>query len=305
MACNDIADYIEQDDGFEGSWHFKEILDHKGPLYSHNKEYAGSKFNAQVAWENGEISWVPLRIMHEDSPIELAICAAKHKLLDTPGWKLPGLKKMAKTQKRLIQSANQAKLHSFRTTPIHVFGVLVPRNMQQALEIDAANGDTKWADAVAVEMSMIHSYNTFTDKGKGYKPSQDYKKIRVHIVFACEHDGRRKARLVASGHLTDTPIDSVCSSVVPLRGMRTLTFLTELNGNQAWATDVGNAYLESYTQEKVCIIAGPEFGDLEGRTFIITKALCGPRSSGLRWAERCSDVLRSMGFFPSKALSDT
>ena len=272
--------------------------------YSHNKECDGSKCNVQIAWENGEISWVPLHITHEDSPIELAICAAKNKLLDTPGWRLPGLKKMAKTQKRLIRLANQAKLHSFRTTPIYVFGVLAPRNMQQALEIDAANGDTKWADAVAVEMSMIHSYNTFTDKGKGHKPSQDYKKIRVHIVFACKHDGRRKARLVAGGHLTDTPIDSVYSSVVPLHGMRILTFLAELNGNQAWATDIGNAHLESHTQEKVCIIAGPEFGDLEGHTLIITKALCGLRSSGLRWAERFSDVLRSMGFFPSKALSD-
>ena len=90
-----------------------------------------------------------------------------------------------------------------------MFGVLAPWNMQQALEIDAANGDTKWADAVAVEMSMINSYDTFTDKGKGYKPSRDYKKIRVHIVFACKHDGRRKARLVAGGHLTDAPIDSV------------------------------------------------------------------------------------------------
>ena len=295
----------EQDDGFEGQWHFKEILDHKGPLHSHNKEYDGSKYNVQIAWENGEISWVPLHIAHEDSPIEVAIHAAKNKLLDTPGWRLPGLKKMAKTQKRLIRLANQAKLHSFRTTPIYMFGVLAPRNMQQALEIDAANGDTKWADAVAVEMSMINSYDTFTDKGKGYKPSRDYKKIRVHIVFACKHDGRRKARLVAGGHLTDTPIDSVYSSVVPLRGMRILTFLAELNGNQAWATDIGNAHLESHTQEKAYIIAGPEFGDLEGHTLIITKALCGLRSSGLRWAERFSDVLRSMGFFPSKALSDT
>ena len=98
-----------------------------------------------------------------------------------------------------------------------MLGVLVPRNMEQALEIDAANGDTKWADAADVELAMIDSYDTFTDKGKGYTPSRDYKKIKVHIIFACnKHDGRRKARLVAGGHLTDTPIDSVYSSVVPL-----------------------------------------------------------------------------------------
>ena len=39
-----------------------------------------------------------------------------------------------------------------------------------------------------------------------------------------------------------------------------MTFLAELNGLELWGTDIGNAYLESYTSEKVCIIAGPEFG---------------------------------------------
>ena len=39
--------------------------------------------------------------------------------------------------------------------------------------------------------------------------------------------------------------------------------------------DIGNAYLESFTQEKVCFIAGPEFGALSGYTMIIVKALYG------------------------------
>jgi len=37
-------------------------------------------------------------------------------------------------------------------------------------------------------------------------------------------------------------------------------FLVELNGMEAHAMDVGNAYLEAKTNEKVCIRAGPEFG---------------------------------------------
>ena len=71
-----------------------------------------------------------------------------------------------------------------------------------------------------------------------------------------------------------------------------------------WATDIGNAYLESYTQEKVYIIAGDEFGDLKGHKLVITKASYGLKSSGLRWHERFADVLREMGFFPSKAEPD-
>ena len=124
------------------------------------------------------------------------------------------------------------------------------------------------------------------------------------MVCAVKHDGRHKARLVAGGHLTETPIDSVHSSVVSLRGIRILAFLGELNGLKVWSTDIGNAYLETHTREKVYIIAGPEFGELEGHTLIISKALYGLHSSGLRWSERLADVLRAMEFFPSKAEKD-
>jgi len=57
-------------------------------------------------------------------------------------------------------------------------------------------------------------------------------------------------------------------------------------------------------QEKVYIIAGPEFGELEGHTLIIFKALYGLRTSGLHWHERFADCLRDMGFYPCKAEPD-
>jgi len=85
------------------------------------------------------------------------------------------------------------------------------------------------------------------------------------------------------------------------RNIRLLTFIAELNDLEVWATDIGNAYLESYTQEKVYIIAGPEFGDRQGHTLVIRKALYGLKSSGIPWHEPLSDVLRDMGFIPSKA----
>jgi len=58
------------------------------------------------------------------------------------------------------------------------------------------------------------------------------------------------------------------------------------------------------TQEKVCFIAGPEFGELEGHTMVIHKAKYGLRSSGKRWHEKLHDILREMGFTPSKAEED-
>ena len=73
---------------------------------------------------------------------------------------------------------------------------------------------------------------------------------------------------------------------------------------EVWQTDVGNTYLEAKTKEKVYVIAGPEFGELEGHIFIINKALYGLKRSGLRWHERFADVLGHMEFFPCRAEPD-
>ena len=74
--------------------------------------------------------------------------------------------------------------------------------------------------------------------------------------------------------------DSVYSGVVGLRSLCIISFLAELNGLELMSADVGNAYLKAHTKEKVCFIAGPEFGALTGRTFVINKALYGLCSSG-------------------------
>jgi hypothetical protein len=83
-----------------------------------------------------------------------------------------------------------------------------------------------------------------------------------------------------------------------------LIFLAECNHLQTWATDISNAYLEALTSKKVCIIAGPEFGNLQGHAMIIYKALYGLRSSGACWHDRFSDCLCAEGFFLCKAEPD-
>jgi hypothetical protein len=47
---------------------------------------------------------------------------------------------------------------------------------------------------------------------------------------------------------------------------------------ELWGTNVGNAYLEAKTKEKVYIVGGPEFGSLEGHTLLDDKTLYGLRS---------------------------
>jgi len=235
VAYNDVVDFIEKDATWDGIWTFKKILTHQ-KIKPGDKNHRGSGTNCLVLWSMGEQTWEPLYNrtgklgLWIDDPVTVAIYARDNGLLDEPGWKLPGLKKMAKTQKKLLRLANKAKLHSFRNKPVYMYGFQVPRNHVEAMELDRTNGNSMWRYAEITELNQIDEYKSFIDKGIGFNPGPDFKKIRVHMMYAVKHDGRHKARLVAGGHLTETPIDSVYSSVVSLRGIRILAFLGELNG---------------------------------------------------------------------------
>ena len=69
----------------------------------------------------------------------------------------------------------------------------------------------------------------------------------------------------------------------------------------AWGTDISSAYLLAKTSEKVCIIAGPEFGDKAGELLIVDKALYGLCTSCKMWAQLLCDILYNMGFEKSFA----
>ena len=83
-----------------------------------------------------------------------------------------------------------------------------------------------------------------------------------------------------------------------------VVFLSQLNDLEIWGADVGNAYLEAYTDEKLCIIAGPEAKELQGHLLIMVKALYGTRSGGARWHDKLFDILQELNCNPSKADPD-
>ena len=138
-----------------------------------------------------------------------------------------------------------------------------------------------------LELSQIHEYKVFKDTGKAQFRNcravtpVGFQKIRVHFVYAVKHDGRFIARLVADEHLTKEPVESIYSGVVSLRSLRMVGFLSQLNDLKIWGADVGNAFLEAYTDEKLCIIAGPEFKELQGHLLIMIKALYWTRSGAV------------------------
>ena len=312
MSYNQLMDYIQKgtdaEEDPDSLFKFRDIVAHQGALESTDPNHKGSKYNVMVEWESGEITYEPLALISKDDPITCAVYAKKHDLLDTTGWK--HLKRYAKTSKRLIRAVKQSRIRQVRASARYQHGFQVPRDYNDAMRLDKENGNTHWQDAMDLELTQIHEYKVFRDTGKakfhnGKVVTPDgFQKIRVHFVYAVKHDGRFKARLVADGHLTKEPVESIYSGVVSLRSLRMVVFLSQLNNLEIWGADVGNAYLEAYTDEKLCIMAGPEFKELQGHLLIMVKALYGTRSGGARWHDRLFDILQELKFKPSKADPD-
>ena len=139
--------------------------------------------------------------------------------------------------------------------------------------------------------------------------------IPIFFVHDVKEDFRLKARMAAGGHVLPPPLESVYSGVVSLRSICLICFIAELNGLDLYQGDISNACLESHCTEFLAFTAGPEFGELEGHTMLIIKALCGMHSSGKDWATKFGAIMAKEGWtisnrlrvalFPSKYASDS
>ena len=56
--------------------------------------------------------------------------------------------------------------------------------------------------------------------------------------------------------------------------------IAALNDLQVMTSDIKNAYLTSPCEEKIYTTLGPEFGEDQGKTAIIVRALYGLKSAG-------------------------
>ena len=304
-AYSKMLEWCDRDLDKDDMYKIERITDHR-PLKTTDSKgkvrTVPNQYEVLVSWGSATTTWEPMTEIFNDDPVSVSVYALKNNLLNQPGWKR--CKPYVKNSKRFARMVHQARLKNFRNKPRYKYGFQVPRSHEEAVFIDEKNGNTKWQDSEKLEISQLMEYDTFKSLGLNAPVPEGYKKIPCHMVYDVKHDGRHKSRFVAGGHRTDTPVDSVYSGVVSLQGVRLVTFIAELNDLELWGTDIGNAYLESYTTEKVCFKAGGEFGELAGHTFVMIKAQYGLRSSGLCWHNKLFDVLTDMGFFPSRAESD-
>ena len=133
-----------------------------------------------------------------------------------------------------------------------------------------------------------------------------YQKMTLHMIFDIKmsENFRRKARLVADGHKTNTPSTMTYRSVNSNDSIRICLLIAALNDLDVLSVDIPNAYLTTPNKEKVYCIAGPEFGFGQGKVMIITRALYGLKSAGAAFRYHLAITLDDMNFKPSRTDPD-
>ena len=147
MAYNEILDYWEtqtSSDPNEKIWTFEEVLDHR--------KSENGKYQVLIKWSTGEETWEPLSWMGRQDPITVARYAAENDLLNTTQWKR-FRPQVSVSQRRFIRILS-AYAGSTKGQRKMKFGVDIPRNYRDALELDRRNGNTLWQDAIAKELAQ-------------------------------------------------------------------------------------------------------------------------------------------------------
>ena len=85
-------------------------------------------------------------------------------------------------------------------------------------------------------------------------------------TFAVRHDRRHKVRLCIRGHTTIADEFDTYASTVKPENVRLQLFLAVKEGMEMFSRDIGSAYLNAYTKEKIWTRLDVGFGpDLEGK----------------------------------------
>ncbi len=249
-----------------------------------------------ILWKDKSTSWVALKDLKEGNPLQVAEFAIANGIANEPAFTW-WIKDTLKKRDRIISAIKTQYLKH-----THKFGIQMPKTVQEALAIDREMGTDCWRKAIEKEMKNVEVAFTFLEPG--HSVPNGYQKLPLHFVFDVKMDFTCKAQLVAGGHMTDAPSSITYSSIMSRDSVRIALMVAALNDLDILSADIGNAYLNTETREKVYAVAGPEFGSKEGQIVIITRALYGLKSSGATWRAHLAESLHTLGYNSSLADPD-
>ena len=226
-----------------------------------------------IKWKYKYESRIMLADMKESHPVEVAEYARARGIDKEPAfeWWVPHTLK----KRKVILSALKKRIR--KTT--HKYGIEIPTSVEHAFELDRKNGNNLWKDAIEMEMYNIGVAFEILDDGK--TAPAGYTKVSGHLIWSVKMDFTKKARRVLDGHKTLDPVGSKYAGVVSRESVRIAFIYAALNDLDVCMAVISNAYVQSPTSQKHCIICGPEFRmENVGKVAIMLRAVYGGKTSG-------------------------
>ena len=120
ISYNHLLDHLEtledNDLGMDQElFKFIAIIGHHSPLKATDPDWKGSKYNVQVEWETGEVSFEPHSVIAADDPVTCAAYGEQSDLLALEGWQR--FKNLAKRDKILARAIKQRKIRTSQEIP--------------------------------------------------------------------------------------------------------------------------------------------------------------------------------------------
>ena len=117
ITYNQLLDPINQVEAQDNSmdeelYRFSAIIGHEGPLQVTDPSWKVRKYNVQVEWETGEITFEPLSVVAADDPIACAAYAKEKNIYNLDRWK--GFKNIIKNDKKLSRPMKQSRIRQVR-----------------------------------------------------------------------------------------------------------------------------------------------------------------------------------------------
>ena len=200
LTYNNIVQHLYSQVDAEGNQYFlyKDIINHRktrsavekkdqykktGNNISKKRTTAG--WELEVKWKDGSTSWLTLKELKETNAVEVAQYAVNNKIDHEPAFDW-WVRDVVRRKNRLIKMSKSAKVREG-----YKFGIQIPRDVEDALQLDRENGNTLWQDSLEKEMSNMRV--VFKPLKCGEQPPPGYKCIPCHVVFDVKMDFTRKS----------------------------------------------------------------------------------------------------------------
>ena len=136
------------------------------------------------------------------------------------------VKHVLKKGDRIIASIRKQQTRYLKRS--HKFGIELSKTVEEALALDAKNGNSLWADTISKEMENVRVAFEVLPDGKPVPMGNQF--VQYHKVFDIKmEDFRCKTRLVAGGHMTEAPATIIYASIKSRKTVRIALMIAALN----------------------------------------------------------------------------